>query len=33
MYEIFQVGKIGMVVNAIKKEAAFSQALGQIGRQ
>lgn len=32
MYEIFQVGKIGMFANAIK-EAAFSQALGQISRQ
>lgn len=33
MQEIFQVGKIGVFANAIKKEAAFSQAPGQIGRQ
>lgn len=31
--EIFQVGNIVMFANDIKKEAAFSQALGQVGRQ
>lgn len=33
VHEIFQVGKIGRVANALKEEAALSQALGQIRRQ
>lgn len=33
VHEIFQVGKIGRVANALQEEAALSQGLGQIGRQ